>query len=174
MIAITYLAETFQDPSGGDYDIQGYHKKRTVTKGELLVVEYYNEYDGTTYSDLQVKEERTFNRDAVGLVTSRAMTISWYANNEVVCIGETIKYYSPAEAIEEGITRRKNIIADAKIYCLSTIGQAYGFDLLNSVKVYVDLFTEGYTQPLRDAVQASTKPYLNSTYKTAIVSFLTF
>ena len=123
------LNNSFSSPEIIDYDILGLHKKRVIVKGELKTIEYYQKYDGTTYSDLIVKETRTYTRDSIGLVAQRTLTSEWYLKDETVGLLTTnIKYYAPNEAIEEGITRRNNIIADAKIYCLGTIGQSYGFD----------------------------------------------
>lgn len=169
------LNNSYASPENTDYDIVGLHKKRTIVKGELVQVEYYKEFDGTTYNNLIVKEERIFTRDSIGLVLYRTQVSSWYLNNGSVGLTKNfIKYYSPTESIDEGITRRGNIINDAKIYALSVIGQAYGFDLMNSVKTQIDLYIQGYKQPLYDAVNASTKPYLNSTIKATLVSIITF
>jgi len=52
--------------------------------------------------------------------------------------------------------------------------QYYAFDLLTSVKIEMDYFTQGYTQPLRDAVSASTKPYMTVGIKEAVIEELTF
>lgn len=160
-------------PENLDYDIYGFHKKRTIVFGELITVEYYRNYNGTTYSDLILKETRTFFRDAVGLAQYRIQTTEWYLEDESIgCRKTTTKYYSPQESIEEGVIRRGNIIANAKIYTLSQLGQEYSFDLLTSVKSEIGLFLDGRTQPLRDAVNASTKPYLNSTIKAGIIENL--
>ena len=169
------LHNSYESPQRLDYDIQGFHKKRTIITGELRTVEYYLDFDGTTYSDLVVRESRTYHRNEIGLVQYRTLFIEWFLNDGT--LGTTItgtKFYSPVESIDEGIERRKNIIADAKLYCLSTIGQAYAFDLLTTLKAPIDIYTEGYKQPLIDAVNASTKPYLNDDIKAAIVAILTF
>lgn len=156
-----------------DYDIIGLHKKRTITFGELVTVQYYNNYDGTTYSDLVVEETRVYNRDANGLAQTRDLTIKWYYKNDVVgLIKPTTKYYSPAESIEEGINRRSNIIAQAKIYTLGAVGQANAFDLLSTVKNEIQLFLDGYTDPLRNAINVSTKPYLTQAIKDGIIENL--
>ena len=52
--------------------------------------------------------------------------------------------------------------------------QTYAFDLLLGVKTQIDYFIQGYTQPLRDAVSASTKPYLTIGIKEAVIEQLTF
>lgn len=167
------LTSSFDDPSEFDYDIFGLHKKRTITFGELRKTEYYRNYDGVTYSDLVVEETREYIRDVNGLVQYRTQVSKWYLNSGIVGkIKTTTKYYTLSEAIQEGLDRRGNVIAQAKAYVLSQIGQLYSFDLLTGVKNEIQLFLDGYTQPLRDAVQNSTKPYLNQTIKDGIVENL--
>lgn len=169
------LHNSNESPENIDYDIFGLHKKRTIVKGELLCTEYYREYDGTNYSDLIVKEERAYNRDALGLVQTRVQTVTWYLyDGKVGCVKKTTKYYSPQESIEEGVSRRDNVISEAKIYCLGALGQAYAFDLLTGLKPYIAIYLDGYKQPLIDSVNASTKPYLTPAMKTIITSILTF
>ena len=45
---------------------------------------------------------------------------------------------------------------------------------MNSLKTQIDLFIQGYTQPLRDGVNASTKPYLTDGIKTGLINILTY
>ena len=167
------INDSFEDPSNLDYDILGFHKKRTITFGELRLTQYYRNYDGVTHSDLIVEETRDYTRDVNGLVQHRVQQSKWYLKNG--SIGETkttTKYYTLPEAIQEGLDRRGNIISQTKAYVLSQIGQLYSFDLLTSVKNEIQLFLDGYTQPLRDAITNSTKPYLNQTIKDGIIENL--
>lgn len=166
---------SYNSPENIDYDVLGFHKKRLIVKGELILVEYYRNYDGVTYSDLILDETRTYFRNGIGLIQHRSQNVRWYLeDNTIGCEKITMKYYSSSESIDEGITRRNNIINDAKIYALGTIGQAYGFDLMNSLKTQIDLYVQGYTQPLKDGVNTSTKPYLTQANKDALVVILTF
>jgi hypothetical protein len=169
------INNSYESPQLLDFSILGLHKKRTIVTGELRIVEYFNEFDGTTYSDLVVRENRTYHRNSIGLVQYRTLFVEWFMNDDTLgTTTTTLKYYSPTESIDEGIERRKNVIANAKIYCLNTIGQTYAFDLLISLKTYIDIYTEGYKAPLIGAVNASTKPYLTSDIKTVIIGLLTF
>jgi len=163
-----------EDPTIIDYDILGFHKKRTIIFGELVKVEYYEFYDGVDYSNLIVEETREYTRDInTGLVQHRNQSSKWYLTDDKVGLTKnTIKYYTLEEAIQEGIDRRTNVIAKAKSYVLVNIGQLPSFDLLTSVKNEIQLFIDGYTQPLRDAITNSTKPYLNQTIKDGIIESL--
>lgn len=163
------------NPSYLDYNIFGLHKKHTITKGELLCVDYYKYHDGTTYSDLVVKEERTYNRTPLGLVISRNQTSTWYLEDDSVgLIKETTKYYSMQSSIDEAITRRKNITAEAKIYCLTHFGELNAISLLLSLKSQIELFESGYTPPLREAITNSSEAFITQQDKDAIVAILTY
>ena len=173
------------DPRDIDYNIKGYFKKRTVVKGELRTIEYYESYDfsGNTYNNLILRESRLFTRDALGIVKSRNMTIEWFLIDDTVGVTkQQMKYYSQDEEIQEGLDRRNNMISAAKLKLLSELkavfgeptNQNYAFDLLLSVSTQMNYYKEGYTQPLRDAINASTKPYLTQTIKDNVNIELTF
>ena len=175
------LTGHIDSPLDIDYDIMGFHKKRYIVKGELVKVEYYRNYDGITYSDLVIEELRVYNRDALGIILTRDISIKWFLTDD--SIGDTkswVKYYSGDEAISEGITRRKNMINTAKTVLLNMLAvnhgtplnQQYAFDFLSSISLELKYFEEGYRQPLIDAVNNSIKPYMSATIKTAVAEEL--
>jgi hypothetical protein len=179
------INNSFDNPSSQDYDIMGFNKKRTFVKGELKEVGYYKHYDysANTYSDLVVLETREYNRNTIGITTYRYLTSTWYLNDGNTGLTNSYtKYYTEEEGIQEGIDRRGNMLSFAKTSLLNGLkaiygeptNQTYAFDLLMSVKTQMDYFTQGYTQPLRDAVSASTKPYLTEGIKLAVIEQLTF
>ena len=169
---------SYESPENINFDILGLHKELIIaSSGFLTDIKYWNNYDGVTYSDLYVHEKREFVVDEnTGLAITRKMTISWYLTNDT--IGYTrvypLKYYDKVQSIQEGIVRRNNVIDKAKVYCIDTLGLAYGFDLQDSLKNEIYIFSQGNTQPLRTAVQNSTKPYLTQAIKDAIISILTY
>jgi hypothetical protein len=171
------LTNSQENPVHIDYDVYGFHKQRNIVAGELILVNYYRSYDQISemYNDLILKEYREYSRDVNGMVKYRTQTTEWIMTDESIGLtNTTIKYYTQKEAIQEGIDRRSNLIDDAKVYCVNNLGLNYSFDLLNSVATYVNLFKEGYTQPLRDSISASTKGYLTIQMKEDIVGILTF
>lgn len=179
------INDSISDPSKIDYDILGYNKKRTFIKGELREIGYYKNYDysANTYSDLVVLETRSYTRNEIGIATSRYLTSTWYLNDGTTGLTTSyLKYYTQEEGIQEGIDRRGNMIAFAKTSLLDGLkaiygeptNQTYAFDMLTSVRTQMDYFIQGYTQPLRDAVSASTKPYLTQGIKQAVIEQLTF
>jgi len=179
------INKSLNNPSELNYDILGFNKKRTIIKGFLSSVEYYNNYvySSNTYSDLVVSEYREYILNDTGTVVSRKQTSNWILNDNTTGLTLTFtKYYTPQEGIEEGITRRNNMVSFAKTTLLDglkaiygePLNQEYAFDLLTSVKVELDYFTQGYTQPLRDAVSASTKPYMSVEIKEDVIEQLTY
>ena len=168
------LTDDVDAPFDKDYDLFGLHKRRTFNQGELNLVEYFRNYDGETYSDLVVKEEKVYNRNAYGLVETRLQTTSWYLTDDTVgCTKVITKYYSSKEGVVEAQTRRSNMLSDAKLYTASQVGLANSLDLLISVNNEVSLYVQGEQAELIKAIQASTKPYLTPKIIDTIVYLIT-
>ena len=158
------LTGQIEAPTDLNYDLYGLHKKRTLNQGELNLIEYYSTYDGTTYSDLVLKEERVYARDVNNLVQFRTQTTTWYLTDDTVgCTKVTTKYYAIEESIAESEIRRGNLISTAKLYTLSQIGIENCWDFIQSINTEITLYIQGATQFLKDAITASTKPYLTPT-----------
>lgn len=170
------INDSYESPEKFDYNIFGLHKKRTIVKGELILCEYFTNYDGTNYSDLVLTEARQFIRNPANyLVIKRVMTITWYLKDDsvgTVIVNE--KYYSAQESIEEGIDMRTNIISYAKLYIMGTIGLANGKDFMDTIISSINLYIQGSTQQLKDVVNASDKSYLTPTIKATVISILTY
>ena len=138
------LNNSCESPENIDFSILGLHKQLIIApSGFLTDVNYWKSYDGQIYSDLYVHEKREFTvDDASGLAITRKMTISWYLTDDT--IGYTrvypLKYYDKVQSIQEGIARRNNVIDKAKVYCIDTLGLAYGFDLQDSLKNEIYIF----------------------------------
>lgn len=161
------------DPSGIDYDIMGLHKKRSITAGELSRVEYYRNYDGVTYSDLVVDETREYIRNPYLIATKRIQVSRWYLEDGTIGMEKTFtKYYSPEEGIEEGVTRRSNVIAQVKTYVISKAGLTNGFDLMNTYASELTLYINGATQPLKDGIRDCQKAYITEDIKSSIIALL--
>ncbi len=179
------INNSIEDPSNFDYDILGFNKKRTIIKGELRLVEYYKDFvsSSQTYSNLVVSEFRNYTRNEIGIVQYRCQISNWFLNDNTTGLTKTFqKFYTQEEGIQEGIDRRGNMISFAKTALLDglkalhgeVLSQTYSFDMLTSVRAQMDYFVQGYTQPLRDAVSASTKAYLTTNIKEAVIEQLTF
>jgi hypothetical protein len=174
-------------PFSDNYDILGFFKFEYIEmsdplhKGELTKVEYYRNLAGnpnliTSYSDLILTEYRVFYRDpTTALVIYKDQTVNWYLSDGSV--GETKKfrkYYQLRDAVLEGITRRDTITTEAKLYLLSTIGLTNGQQLIVDLSPQISIYLQGAHQPLLDAINASTEPFLTPTIKATVISILTF
>lgn len=162
-----------KSPEFIDYEILGFHKKKTIVFGELIKVEYYKEFDGINYSDLVVEENRQYIRDNNGLVTSRIKECKWYYMNGQVGLSKiSTKFYTLEEAIEEGIQRRSNIISCMKAYILSEIGLENFLKLIEELEDKINLFIKGSTYYLVNYIENIQKPYLNEQIKQEIIEKL--
>jgi hypothetical protein len=159
------INESFDSPENDDYDILGFQKKRTFNaKGELYLIEYYEDFDGATYHNLIVKEERQYIRDPQsGWVYMRLLTVTWYLEDDSVGYTKTSKkFYSMPESYDEGKSRRGNVINNTSIYLLGLVGETDGIDFMNYVTTEIDLYVKGSVLPLINKVGATTKPYMLS------------
>jgi hypothetical protein len=102
------------------------HRKSTIVKGECTKEEFYVNYNGTTYSDLIVKEEHLFARDALGFAASRTTTVTWYLEDGTPSTSTKTwtKYYSNLEKIDEGKIRRGNLVDNLQMPCIGLISIA--------------------------------------------------
>ena len=57
---------------------------------------------------------------------------------------------------------------------LILVGKENALDFLNGVSVEISLYIGGSTQPLKDAVLNSNKPYMTQSVKDKIVELLTY
>ena len=166
--------DSVKTPLEVDYDLYGLYKKRYFVAGELTKIEYYCNYDPNTYtySDLAVKETRTYVRNPEGYVLYRVLDIEWYLEDgSIGATKQTTKYYDLLQSMEEGIRKRSNIISQVKadlLMELVTINQ-YSITnaedearpLLNEQATNIGLYREGDTQPIKDSLAVSTIPLLD-------------
>jgi len=149
-----------------DYDLMGFNKKRFFNKGELERVEYYENYtlSATTFSVKTVEEIRTYNR-INQMLSSRVMSINWILSDDTTGFTKnTVKYYTPIEAIQAGETRRSNLISNLKITVIgilmqfsgasSIIAQQVGTPFLDKYSIDIAKYIQGYEQQLKDAIDA--------------------
>lgn len=159
-----------------DYNVLGYHKKETFdTKGDLILIEYFENYDGTTYSDLMVKESRVYTRDGVnGLLTKRDSTIEWIGSDGVTVLATKIteKYYTPTKGFDRNKNARQNLIDQASMYLLSQVGLTDAKAFWKTVKGEVDDYKVTGDLTLITAINDSTEPYMTGTIKATLDTIL--
>lgn len=169
-------------PVDVNYDIMGYAKKRTFNQGELIKVNYYENYSPTsnTYSGLVVSEKRTYYR-INQLLNSRTIDIAWYLDDTITTgyTKTTYKNYTPLEAIQAGQARRENVIADLEINVIGLLmqlgtggtgtttlnslqAQMNGAPFLSTYNAQISKFIQGFEQDIKTAIAIDTTyPWLN-------------
>lgn len=87
-----------------------------IVDGEVRRTDYYAEasmdaYGAVTYSDLIVREDFVYTRDAIGFARTRVQTISWYLEDDTPHADTKVrtKLYERDESMREGVRRRSNI-----------------------------------------------------------------
>lgn len=181
------INNSYESPLDLNYDLLGLHKYEYIEmvdplhKGEMTKVEYYKTLAGdpnniANYSNLILTEHRSYTRDgATALLIYRDQTIEWYLEDGT--IGETKKkrkFYQLKDSIEEGQTRRDNIITFAKLYLLQQIGLANGQFLLAEITPYITTYLQGNHQPLLDALAVSPDAFWTPTIRATTIAILTF
>jgi len=117
------------------------HRKSIIVKGECRSEEFYENYNGVTYSNLIVKEDHVFLRDALGFAIKRETLVTWYNNDgQPNQLTKPIpKFYSSTEQIEEGKTRRANLINGLQMPTIGLISIA----ILGSINATMAVILEG-------------------------------
>lgn len=117
------------------------HRKSIIVKGECKFEEFYEKYDGVTYSNLVVKESHSFIRNPLGFAIKRDTIITWYNNDgQPNPITKNLpKYYSSVEQIEEGKTRRGNLVNALQMPTIGLISIA----LIGSTNATMAVILEG-------------------------------
>jgi hypothetical protein len=179
-LTVSYV-DPYQDAFNVDF-ITGLnvklHRKSILIKGELQREEYYLNYISGVYSELIVKEETTYTRDANGFPVYKDVLVSW------VCEDGTFhektkswrKWYSYLERIQEGKTRRGNLVSNLQVPILGFISMSMTGTQYPNNDVVVEarrflaeyndlfnLFTDSSTKTIIDCLNNSSNPrYITS------------
>lgn len=107
------------------------HRKSTLVKGECVKEEYFENCSvdaagNLTYSNLIVSEHHSFVRDPLGFPVLRNSHLHFYDKNGIESTEQKhwIKYYSQLEKIQEGKTRRGNLVDNLQMPCIGLISIA--------------------------------------------------
>jgi hypothetical protein len=161
-----------------DYRIQGYKKNKIENNlGDIITVEYYNDYDFSTqvWSDLRVKETRLFERDAVnGVPFKLTVFIEWFTSNKInpIATKQLIKPLSVSDGLKANYNSRTRLIESAKVTALAMMGLASGQNFLAEVSLEINTYKEGNIQPLIDAITNTTNPDVTQAVKDALINIL--
>ncbi len=104
------------------------HRKSTLIKGECVTEEYYqsctvNGQGTLSYSNLIVSEHHAFTRDPLGFPVMRNSHLHFYDKNglESPESKHWTKFYNSLEKIQEGKTRRGNLVDNLQMPCIGLI-----------------------------------------------------
>lgn len=107
------------------------HRKSQVVKGECLKEEYFqscsvDQLGNLTYTNLIVSEHHVFTRDPLGFPVFRSSHLKYYDKNGTASgpIKSWVKFYSQLEKIQEGKTRRGNLVDNLQMPCIGLISLA--------------------------------------------------
>jgi hypothetical protein len=107
------------------------HRKSILIKGECVSEEYYencsvNAQGVLSYSNLIVSEHHSFTRDPLGFPVVRSSHLHFYDKNglESPESKHWAKYYNSLEKIQEGKTRRGNLVDNLQMPCIGLISLA--------------------------------------------------
>lgn len=107
------------------------HRKSYVVKGECVKEEYYQScavdaYGNLTYTNLIVSEHHAFTRDPLGFPVVRTSYLKYYDKNGQASgqIKAWAKFYSTLEKIQEGKTRRGNLVDNLQMPVIGLVSLA--------------------------------------------------
>lgn len=161
-----------------DYRIKGYAKEKVYdTKGDLVEVNFYEEYDvpTKTYSRLAVKETRTVTRDVtLGIPELITVDIQFFKGDgtTVIATKQLVKPINSHDGMSVNEEARTRLVEKAQGYLLQEIGlantQEFGADVTTERAAYIS----GTRQPIIDAINNSARAYLTPTIKATLVAIL--
>ena len=176
-----YLNQTPKDKKIPPYDVDfvtgltvKLHRKQTMVKGEIQIEQYFLNFNGVSYSNEVVKETHTFIRDVFGFAQYRTTTVEWVLKCDKYNASKKVwvKYYDMLQTIEEGITRRGNIVKFLQPKILGILQMTvapsdlpnilvWGRGFLSYMKVHFDNFVDHSDRTLYTELQ---KPELIAAY----------
>lgn len=179
------------------------HRKSQVVKGECIKEEYYQNcsvdaYGNLTYTNLIVSEHHAFTRDPLGFPVVRSSHLKYYDKNGVASnpIKPWVKFYSTIEKIQEGKTRRGNLVDNLQMPVIGLVsiavngtpnptaqvilmGRSFMYDYKKEFDSFVDESNKEIISCLQNAsnpryASASKYPWINSMtpYDVTIRQFL--
>ena len=157
-----------------DYRLNGWHKKETFdTHGDYNTIEYYQDYDGVTYLNLQVKEIRTYTRDiSTGLINKRNITINWYSAGDIAFTKNLVKYYTATRGHTANKKARQNLINDASMFLFSQVGKTSATIFWKQIRPEINDYINTSDLSLITVINNSTEEYMTTAIKSTLVTIL--
>lgn len=161
-----------------DYRLKGFKKKKTYdAKGDVAIVEYYQDYDEGTgaFSNLKVKETRTVTRDSfIGVAQKVEVLIEWISGDGVTprATKTLVKPLSSHDGMALNEESRRRLVEKAQGYLLTEVGlentQEFGGDIIAEREAYI----AGARTQIIAAIDASTRVYMTQARKDTLKAIL--
>lgn len=102
------------------------HRKSILVKGECRSEEWYESVNNGVFTNLVIKENHTYTRDALGFARKRNTIITYYNSDNTPNENTKTVYkeYDNLETIKEGIERRGNLVQNLQMPCIGLISIA--------------------------------------------------
>lgn len=156
-----------------DYRHIGLFKKTVMNKGLVEKIQFFELFDGEVYSNLIVEEVYSYIVE-FPLYLGKTTLVNWYdLDGNASFIVPFTYMFTNNEIIECGITKRSNVMSDAKLYAFMQLGQN-AFILLDNCISEISNYIQGNTQPLVDKVntQVGIVPNLTQQIANTIINIL--
>lgn len=193
-VTIKKLRDTTQLPLDLDFRTsltKMLHRKSILIKGECVSEEYYEDCSvdaggNLTYTNKIVSEHHSFIRDPLGFPVMRNSHLHFYDKNNAESEESKhwTKFYSNLEKIQEGKTRRGNLVDNLQMPCVGLIsiamtgtplpssavileGRRFLFDYKKEFDAFVDESNRGivdcFSNPANPLYASTSKyPWINS------------
>ena len=141
-------------PEMVDYRHIGLFKKSTESKGLLMQVEFYENFENNIYTNKIVEEIYTYIEQNP-LYLGQQTLVNWFNVDDSIGYTTNFTYmFLTNEIIEFGIKKRNNVLSTAKLYSFQQIG-ANAYSLLDYCQAEMSIYVQGNTVPLLSKVNQS-------------------
>lgn len=178
-----------------DFNIMGFHKKEVFNSlGDLIEIHYYRQFTEANdprvtgnptdnpFTNLAVKEIRTYFRDTAGILYKTRIIIEWFDINGIKYQKKDyFKYFDYKKGYLTNKQSLSALIDKASMYLMqqlsinnnsSSIGTAKAKQFLQEVRLEILGYEKGDRQPLLNAIQITTNSDITTELKTALGGIL--
>jgi hypothetical protein len=167
-----------------DYRIQGYFKRKTYdSKGDEVLVEYFRDYDPVTkvYSNLMVKEVRTYSRSSLtGIPSQISVAITFYKGDSIENEKTIEKYLNTTDGISCNEDSRLVLINTASSQFIGSMISEYGIsagmdkskEFISTLSSEISSYKSGAIISLITAINSSQQDYMTTARKSLLTTIL--
>lgn len=153
----------------------GLFRKLTYSKGILTRIEYYTDFDGENYSNIIAITSLTQTFNGV-VYTSQTKTTQYFDDSDSIDYTTAFTTtFVDEEYFDFAIQKRNNMLTDAKLIALNSLGAVNFNDLISALPLQITSYLNGPYQPIVDELNAlvGVKVYLTQELADAMIAILT-